>query len=314
MTNAGNFATVAASHSNSQVVHSTSTKTPCKVEHYSCTIEETSEYHVLFTNIFLIKKKCILSKCETKVNDFAGHGNENGLLSSSSTSSVTSNPPQPISQQHSNPSLTQTSHILHSQQNQNHNCETEISIPVPPSSSPHSSVSSSSSPLPVNSCSPAPSSANGLISKLPDGLSSLKSIAQQVIVRAGLEIPSSETNRNIFDNSKSNINNNNITSEAHIPPLLGVAPLGTVPLQKEHQHQFQMMEAAYYHMPHPSDSERLRAYLPRNICPTPSYYQQVSLFFPNPLSTKTVLVLYFSSYLYNKVSFFYKVRKIFNFA
>ncbi|XP_051169257.1 CCR4-NOT transcription complex subunit 3 [Leptopilina boulardi] len=269
MTNAGNFATVAASHSNSQVVHSTSTKTPCKIEHYSCTIEESS------------------------------HGNENGLLSSSSTSSVTSNPPQTISQQHSNPSLAQSSLVLHSQQNQNHNCETEVSIPVPPSSSPHSSVSSCSSPIPVNSCSPTPSSANGLISKLPDGLSSLKSIAQQVIVRAGLEIPSSETNRNIFDNSKSNINNNNITSEAHIPPLLGVAPLGTVPLQKEHQHQFQMMEAAYYHMPHPSDSERLRAYLPRNICPTPSYYQQIQLphsdtveFFQR-LSTETLFFIFY---------------------
>lgn len=207
----------------------------------------------------------------------SAHGNENGLLSTSSTSNVTSNAPQTITQQHGNPPLSQSSHVLHSQQGQNHNCETEISIPVPPSSSPHSSVSNRSSPLPVNSCSPAPSTTNGLISKIPDGMSSLKSIAQQVIVRAGLEIPSTESNRNIFDNSKTNVNNNNnITSEAHIPPLLGVAPLGTVPLQKEHQHQFQMMEAAYYHMPHPSDSERLRAYLPRNICPTPSYYQQVS--------------------------------------
>lgn len=158
-----------------------------------------------------------------------------------------------------------------------------MTTPIPPSSSPQSSVSSRSSPLPANSCSPAPSTANGLIPKLPDGMSSLKSIAQQVIVRAGLEIPPSESNRNIFDSAKANNNNNNATSEAHIPPLLGVAPLGPVPLQKEHQLQFQMMEAAYYHMPHPSDSERLRSYLPRNLCPTPPYYQQVSyyLFFQN---------------------------------
>uniref|UniRef100_V9ILV3 CCR4-NOT transcription complex subunit 3 n=1 Tax=Apis cerana TaxID=7461 RepID=V9ILV3_APICE len=139
-----------------------------------------------------------------------------------------------------------------------------MTTPIPPSSSPQSSVSSRSSPLPANSCSPAPSTANGLIPKLPDGMSSLKSIAQQVIVRAGLEIPPSESNRNIFDSAKANNNNSNATSEAHIPPLLGVAPLGPVPLQKEHQLQFQMMEAAYYHMPHPSDSERLRSYLPRN--------------------------------------------------
>lgn len=70
-----------------------------------------------------------------------------------------------------------------------------------------------------------------------------------------------------------------VTSEAHIPPLLGVAPLGPVPLQKEHQCQFQMMEAAYYHMPHPADSERIRQYLPRNPCPTPPYYHQVSFYY-----------------------------------
>lgn len=101
-------------------------------------------------------------------------------------------------------------------------------------------------------------------------MSSLKSIAQQVIDRAGLEIPPSEPSRGLFDKVQVST-----TSEAHIPPLLGVAPLGPVPLQKEHQCQFQMMEAAYFHMPHPSDSERLRPYLPRNPCPTPLYYHQV---------------------------------------
>ncbi|XP_031835062.1 CCR4-associated factor Not3 isoform X4 [Nomia melanderi] len=227
------------------------------------------------------------------------HSSENGLLSSSSTSSVTSNVPQTISQQHNNPAPIQTTHVLHNQQNQNHNSETEITTPIPPSSSPQSSVSSRSSPPPANSCSPAPSAANGLMPKLPDGMSSLKSIAQQVIVRAGLEIPPSESNRNIFDSAMANNNNNNATSEVHIPPLLGVAPLGPVPLQKEHQMQFQMMEAAYYHMPHPSDSERLRPYLPRNLCPTPPYYQQVQLphsdtveFFQR-LSTETLFFIFY---------------------
>ncbi|XP_017883278.1 CCR4-NOT transcription complex subunit 3 isoform X4 [Ceratina calcarata] len=212
-TNAGNFATIAASHSNSQAIHSTSSKT-------------------------------------------SSHSSENGLLSSSSTSSVTSNVPQTISQQHNNPAPIQTTHVLHNQQNQNHNSETEMTTPIPPSSSPQSSVSS-------------------------------------------LEIPPSESNRNIFDSGKANNNNNNATSEAHIPPLLGVAPLGPVPLQKEHQLQFQMMEAAYYHMPHPSDSERLRSYLPRNLCPTPPYYQQVQLphsdtveFFQR-LSTETLFFIFY---------------------
>ena len=69
-------------------------------------------------------------------------------------------------------------------------------------------------------------------------------------------------------------------NDAHIPPLLGVAPLGIVPLGKDHQFQFRweiqtevsimkiflpcsMLEAASHHLPHPSDSERLRPYLPR---------------------------------------------------
>ncbi|KAJ8679417.1 hypothetical protein QAD02_015204 [Eretmocerus hayati] len=240
-TNAGNFATVAASHSNSQVIHPTSNKPTL-------------------------------------------HSTENGL------SAVTSIP-------------TQTSQILLNQPNQNYINESDLIAPVPPSASPQSSVSSRSSPIPTNSCSPAPSTANGLIPKIPDGMSSLKSIAQQVIVRAGLEMPPSEQTRNIFvDTSKTNniVNNtSNIMAEAHIPPLLGVAPLGPVPLQKEHQHQFQMMEAAYYHMPHPSDSERLRPYLPRNNCPTPPYYQQVQLphsdtvdFFQR-LSTETLFFIFY---------------------
>ncbi|XP_046410274.1 CCR4-NOT transcription complex subunit 3 isoform X2 [Neodiprion virginianus] len=250
--NAGNFATVAASHINSQVIHSTSSKT-------------------------------------------SSHGSENGLLSSSSTSSVASNVPPTIMQQHNNPPPLQPSHILLNQQSQNHNSETEMTTPIPSSSSPPSPVSSRSSPLPANSCSPVPSATNGLISKIPDGMSSLKSIAQQVIVRAGIEIPPSEPTRNLFDTTKVS----NATSEAHIPPLLGVAPLGPVPLQKEHQLQFQMMEAAYYHMPHPSDSERLRSYLPRNLCKTPPYYQQVQLphsdtveFFQR-LSTETLFFIFY---------------------
>ncbi|GFG31476.1 hypothetical protein Cfor_11955 [Coptotermes formosanus] len=179
------------------------------------------------------------------------------------------------------------------------------------SSSPPSSVSSAPSPLP-SAGTPTPSPAqqpthqgsmlptlNGPItSKVPEGMSSLKVIAQQVIDRAGLEIPPSEPTRGLFD-SKLQQNQQSVTSEAHIPPLLGVAPLGPVPLQKEHQCQFQMMEAAYYHMPHPSDSERLRTYLPRNPVPTPVYYHQVPLphsdtveFFQR-LSTETLFFIFY---------------------
>lgn len=89
------------------------------------------------------------------------------------------------------------------------------------------------------------------------------------------------------------------SEEAHIPPLLGVAPLGPVPLNKETRFQYQMLEAAYAHMPHPSDSERLRPYLPRNPCPTPIYYPQLpppgseSIEFFQKLSTETLFFIFY---------------------
>ena len=88
-------------------------------------------------------------------------------------------------------------------------------------------------------------------------------------------------------------------TEAHIPPLLGVAPLGPVPLTKETQLQYQMLESAYLHMPHPSDSERLRPYLPRNPCTTPQYYPQLppqgsdSIEFFQRLSTETLFFIFY---------------------
>lgn len=68
------------------------------------------------------------------------------------------------------------------------------------------------------------------------------------------------------------------TNEAHIPPLLGVAPLGPQPLQKEQQYQFQMMEASSHHLPQLSDSERLGTYYHRHPVQTPAHYPQVSFF------------------------------------
>eukprot|EP00095_Tigriopus_kingsejongensis_P010129 maker-scaffold75_size407189-snap-gene-2.15 protein:Tk10129 transcript:maker-scaffold75_size407189-snap-gene-2.15-mRNA-1 annotation:"ccr4-not transcription complex subunit 3-like" len=88
-------------------------------------------------------------------------------------------------------------------------------------------------------------------------------------------------------------------TEANIPPLLGVAPLGPVPLTKDTRFQYQMLEAAFSHMPHPSDSERLRPYLPRNPCPTPPYYPQLppqgsdTLEFFQRLSTETLFFIFY---------------------
>ena len=43
-------------------------------------------------------------------------------------------------------------------------------------------------------------------------------------------------------------------TEAHTPPSMGVAPLGPVPLNKDTQLQYAMLERALLHMPRPSDS------------------------------------------------------------
>lgn len=80
---------------------------------------------------------------------------------------------------------------------------------------------------------------------------------------------------------------------------MGVAPLGPVPLNKDTQLQYAMLEAAYLHMPHPSDSERLRPYLPRNPCPTPAYYPQLppggsdEIDFFLRLSTETLFFIFY---------------------
>ena len=47
-------------------------------------------------------------------------------------------------------------------------------------------------------------------------------------------------------------------SEVSIPPSLGVCPLGPTPLPKDQLYQQAMQESAWTHMPHPSDSERIR--------------------------------------------------------
>lgn len=117
------------------------------------------------------------------------------------------------------------------------------------------------------------------------GTASLKSMAQEAVQRAGLAHAHPQ-----------NLRRGAPIAQAHIPPLLGVAPLGPLPLNSL---QFQMLESSFYHMPHPSDSERSRTYLPRNICPTPLYYNQVvlphsdSVDFFQRLSTETLFFIFY---------------------
>merc|ERR1712061_170314 len=147
-----------------------------------------------------------------------------------------------------------------------------------------------------------------------DGLPTLKSIAQEATNRAGLKVPLSQastqqTQMSVPGSTAPSISQSGLfptpqpkdrsQTEAHIPPLMGVAPLGPVPLNKETQLQYAMLEAANQHMPHPSDSEKLRPYLPRNPCATHVYYPQLppvssdSLEFFQKLSTETLFFIFY---------------------
>ncbi|KAM3957120.1 LOW QUALITY PROTEIN: CCR4-associated factor Not3 [Aphomia sociella] len=129
------------------------------------------------------------------------------------------------------------------------------------------------------------------------GTASLKSMAQEAVQRAGLDAHHQAASA--ADGAAASLRRGVALATANIPPLLGVAPLGPLPLNSEHQMQFQMMEASFYHMPHPSDSERTRVYLPRNICQTPIYYNQVllphsdSVEFFQRLSTETLFFVFY---------------------
>ncbi|XP_059364049.1 CCR4-NOT transcription complex subunit 3-like isoform X1 [Carassius carassius] len=88
-------------------------------------------------------------------------------------------------------------------------------------------------------------------------------------------------------------------SEVNLPPTLGACPLGPTPLSKEQLYQQAMQESTWTHMPHPSDSERIRQYLMRNPCPTPPFHHQVpphhsdSIEFYQRLSTETLFFIFY---------------------
>ncbi|XP_021702631.1 CCR4-NOT transcription complex subunit 3 isoform X4 [Aedes aegypti] len=115
--------------------------------------------------------------------------------------------------------------------------------------------------------------ANSANSLIPTSSSTAISNGPNAIINTSTSIVANTANPNVTSASMKVSG----TNEAHIPPLLGVAPLGPSPLQKEHQIQFQMMEAAYYHLPTPSDSERLKSYLQRQPVQTPPHYPQQPL-------------------------------------
>uniref|UniRef100_A0A667YAD4 CCR4-NOT transcription complex subunit 3 n=1 Tax=Myripristis murdjan TaxID=586833 RepID=A0A667YAD4_9TELE len=140
----------------------------------------------------------------------------------------------------------------------------------------------------------------------PEPLSSLKAMAERAALGSGLdgEIPNLHlTDRDIFSGSSAAPGTpaapQPSLSEVSIPPSLGVCPLGPTPLPKDQLYQQAMQESAWTHMPHPSDSERIRQYLMRNPCPTLPFHHQMpphhsdSIEFYQRLSTETLFFIFY---------------------
>ncbi|XP_059196001.1 CCR4-NOT transcription complex subunit 3a isoform X1 [Centropristis striata] len=145
--------------------------------------------------------------------------------------------------------------------------------------------------------------------KAPEPLSSLKAMAERAAMGSGLdgEIP----NLHLTDRGRNDIFSGSSAapgtpaapqpsvSEVSIPPSLGVCPLGPTPLPKDQLYQQAMQESAWTHMPHPSDSERIRQYLMRNPCPTLPFHHQIpphhsdSIEFYQRLSTETLFFIFY---------------------
>uniref|UniRef100_A0A673FQI6 CCR4-NOT transcription complex subunit 3 n=1 Tax=Sinocyclocheilus rhinocerous TaxID=307959 RepID=A0A673FQI6_9TELE len=131
--------------------------------------------------------------------------------------------------------------------------------------------------------------------------SSLKSMAERVAQGSGLEgeLSALHISSGKYQQVLITFTPQSALSEVSIPPSLGVCPLGPVPLSKEQLYQQAMQESAWTHMPHPSDSERIRQYLMRNPCPTLPFHHQVppphsdTVEFYQRLSTETLFFVFY---------------------
>ncbi|XP_069804688.1 CCR4-NOT transcription complex subunit 3 isoform X4 [Dendropsophus ebraccatus] len=142
--------------------------------------------------------------------------------------------------------------------------------------------------------------------KAPEPLSTLKSMAERAAIGTTLEDPVPAIHlaeREILITTTTTqppaTQPSTQLSEVNIPLSLGVCPLGPVPLTTDQLYQQAMEDAAWHHMPHPSDSERIRQYLPRNPCPTPQYHHQMppphsdTVEFYQRLSTETLFFIFY---------------------
>uniref|UniRef100_A0A4W5PX63 CCR4-NOT transcription complex subunit 3 n=1 Tax=Hucho hucho TaxID=62062 RepID=A0A4W5PX63_9TELE len=142
--------------------------------------------------------------------------------------------------------------------------------------------------------------------KPQEPLSTVKSMAEQAALGSAMEgeMPPLHLTTDIFPSTTAppgppSAPQQPSLSEVSIPPSLGVCPLGPVPLSKDQLYQQAMQESAWTHMPHPSDSERIRQYLMRNPCPTLPFHHQVppphsdSVEFYQRLSTETLFFIFY---------------------
>uniref|UniRef100_A0A6Q2XHX7 CCR4-NOT transcription complex subunit 3 n=1 Tax=Esox lucius TaxID=8010 RepID=A0A6Q2XHX7_ESOLU len=142
--------------------------------------------------------------------------------------------------------------------------------------------------------------------KPQEPLGTLKSMAERAALGSGMEgeMPSLHLTSDMFPSTTTaqgpaSAPQQPSLSEVSIPPSLGVCPLGPVPLSKDQLYQQAMQESAWTHMPHPSDSERIRQYLMRNPCPTLPFHHQVppphsdSVDFYQRLSTETLFFIFY---------------------
>uniref|UniRef100_A0A8C9VAJ6 CCR4-NOT transcription complex subunit 3 n=1 Tax=Scleropages formosus TaxID=113540 RepID=A0A8C9VAJ6_SCLFO len=182
---------------------------------------------------------------------------------------------------------------------------TTSSSPIPPSPATCTAVSSTCSPRKVLghiciNCSVF------CLFQAPEPLSSLKTMAERAALGSGLDGDITAlhlADRDLFAGpaapSGPPAGPQPSLSEVSIPPSLGVCPLGPVPLSKDQLYQQAMEESAWAHMPHPSDSERIRQYLMRNPCPTLPFHHQVppphsdSVEFYQRLSTETLFFIFY---------------------
>ncbi|KAM4651300.1 CCR4-NOT transcription complex subunit 3 isoform 3-T6 [Discoglossus pictus] len=233
------------------------------------------------------------------------------VVADNSTDSVMSNSSQSLSSQsviHNPPTSTakETSSASQPASSSSNSSGPSLLLPlnVNPPSSPTPSFSDPKPSQPLLNGPPQFTSTPEI--KAPEPLSTLKSMAERAAIGSSLEDPVP----NIHLAEREILITTTTTqppatqpptqlSEVNIPLSLGVCPLGPVPLTTDQLYQQAMEEAAWHHMPHPSDSERIRQYLPRNPCPTPPYHHQMppphsdTVEFYQRLSTETLFFIFY---------------------